>query len=287
MNLQYLDVIYKNMFQGVFISPFITYSKVLGCLIIVIVMSNNLFRSFSRTGIIFTPRESDGFSPYDLLRGAGLILLVTFSTQILNVFDSLMVDVETLFFAEMEQLGTDYRVSFFPSTDKLTALFKETEEKRNGWDIVKGVLDILSFLNPFTWLGGAANYLLSGLLNGIDMFIYPFFLCKRYFIMGILKFMFPLMIALSIFNKTRDFIIIVLKYYARIYLAIIPMVFTTIFTAIVFQSMHDILDAGNVMDHLNMAIGGPLITCCILIFTVILKTKLYSESFKIMDKLIP
>ena len=104
--------------------------------------------------------------------------------------------------------------------------------------------------------------------------------------MGIIKMMFPLLIALSIFDVTRDYVIQALKYYARIYLAIIPMIFSSYAINLLHFNMLEILET-DTYGVAVMSVAGGLVRVAALLFAAILKLKLYNESFNIMDRLIP
>lgn len=288
MNLQYLDSVFKQVYGGG-LSPFITYSKALGALILVVVLGFNLYRSFSRTGQIFTERESDGFSPYELLRGLGLILMVIFSTQILDLFDNIMVDIETIALGSISNASESLTIDHFPTYEDMMGSVKDAYssiKEDNLANIGKNLLKIVNYLNPMTWIGGSLAWVLEYVLMLVDIFVYPFFLTKRYFIMGIIKMMFPLLIAVSIFDKTRDYVTQVLKYYARVYLAIIPMIFASYAIDLLHFNMNSILETNTYAVGV-MTVAAPLVRVASVIVAVLLKIRLFKDSFTIMEKLIP
>ena len=92
-------------------------------------------------------------------------------------------------------------------------------------------------MNPSSWTGGAYTHITQFLLKILDFLIYPVFLAERYFFMGLIKIFVPLMIALSIFDKTKDYIYNVFKMYARYYLVIIPYAFVVVFANTLFDIM--------------------------------------------------
>jgi len=288
MTLEYLDSIYKQIFSQGY-SGFIIYAKALATIIIIIQLSLNLYRSFSRTGQIFTERESDGFSPYELLRGLGLILLIIFSTQVLDLFDSIMVDIETVALSSISDMKESFHLSFVPDAqdlkDALVGVTNDAKED-NTTGILKNILRIVNYFNPLTWIGGAMSWALNFILSIVDMFVYPFFLSKRYFILGIIKLFFPLIIAFSIFEKFRDFTTQILKLYARTFLAIIPMIFASFFIDYLYVSINDIM-WDSVGSAAAMTVAGPLIQMVAIIVAVVLKISLFKQSFTLMDKIIP
>src|SRR5664280_2088110 len=93
MGLEYLDKVYKSMFAGG-LGYLVIVSKSIGAFILVLTLWKGFFRSFSKTGKVFSEGD-EGFSPYNLFRMLGLLLLVGFSTQILDVFDSACAMVES------------------------------------------------------------------------------------------------------------------------------------------------------------------------------------------------
>jgi hypothetical protein len=103
--------------------------------------------------------------------------------------------------------------------------------------------------------------------------------------MGLIKIFIPLMIALSIFDKTKDYIYNVFKMYARYYLVIIPYSFVVVFANTLFDIMTVIMPVPPV-DPSSMAISGGLLVILALILVIVIKIKLFKVSMPFMKELI-
>ena len=112
------------------------------------------------------------------------------------------------------------------------------------------------------------------------------FLAERYFFMGLIKIFVPLMIALSIFDKTKDYIYNVFKMYARYYLVIIPYAFVVVFANTLFDTMTVLITPVSAIDPSSMAISGGLMVILALILVIVIKIKLFKVSMPFMKELI-
>jgi hypothetical protein len=103
--------------------------------------------------------------------------------------------------------------------------------------------------------------------------------------MGLIKIFIPLMIALSIFDKMKDYIYNVFKMYARYYLVIIPYAFVVVFANTLFDIMTVIMPVSTI-DPGSMAISGGLMVILALILVIVIKIKLFKVSMPFMKELI-
>ena len=69
MGLEYLDKVYKAMFAGD-LGYLVIVSKSIGAFILVLSLWKSFFKSFSKTGKVFSEGD-EGFSPYTLFRMLG------------------------------------------------------------------------------------------------------------------------------------------------------------------------------------------------------------------------
>jgi hypothetical protein len=197
MGLEYLDKVYKSMFAGG-LGYLVIVSKSIGAFILVLTLWKSFFRSFSKSGKVFSEGD-EGFSPYTLFRMLGLLLLVGFSTQILDVFDSACAMVESEALKGFNNKPDMFTVSSFPVTTP-----PANESAIDG--VLRKIGEVVNMMNPTSWTGGAYTHITQFMLKILDFLIYPVFLAERYFFMGLIKIFVPLMIALSIFDKTKDYI---------------------------------------------------------------------------------
>lgn len=276
MGLEYLDKVYKAMFAGG-LNYLVIVSKSIGALILVLSLWKSFFRSFSKTGKVFSEGD-EGFSPYTLFRMLGLLLLVGLSTQILDVFDSACAMIESEALKGFNSKPDLFTVSSFPVTPP-----PANESAIDG--VLRKIGEVVNMMNPSSWTGGAYTHITQFLLKILDFLIYPVFLAERYFFMGLIKIFIPLMIALSIFDKTKDYIYNVFKMYARYYLVIIPYAFVVVFANTLFDIMTVIMPVPSI-DPSSMAISGGLMVILALILVIVIKIKLFKMSMPFLKELI-
>jgi len=277
MGLEYLDKVYKSMFAGG-LGYLVIVSKSIGAFILVLTLWKSFFRSFSKSGKVFSEGD-EGFSPYTLFRMLGLLLLVGFSTQILDVFDSACAMVESEALKGFNNKPDMFTVSSFPVTPP-----PANESAIDG--VLRKIGEVVNMMNPTSWTGGAYTHITQFMLKILDFLIYPVFLAERYFFMGLIKIFVPLMIALSIFDKTKDYIYNVFKMYARYYLVIIPYAFVVVFANTLFDTMTVIMTPVSSVDPGGMAISAGLMVVLALILVIIIKIKLFKVSMPFMKELI-
>jgi len=277
MGLEYLDKVYKSMFAGG-LGYLVIVSKSIGGFILVFSLWKSFFKSFSKTGKVFSEGD-EGFSPYTLFRMLGLLLLVGFSTQILDVFDSACAMVESEALKGFNNKPDMFTVSSFPVTAP-----PANESAIDG--VLRKIGEVVNMMNPSSWTGGAYTHITQFMLKILDFLIYPVFLAERYFFMGLIKIFVPLMIALSIFDKTKDYIYNVFKMYARYYLVIIPYAFVVVFANTLFDTMTVIMTPVSSIDPGSMAISGGLMVVLALILVIVIKIKLFKVSMPFMKELI-
>jgi hypothetical protein len=277
MGLEYLDKVYKSMFAGD-LGYLVIISKSIGAFILVLALWKSFFKSFSKNGKVFSEGD-EGFSPYTLFRMLGLLLLVGFSTQILDVFDSACTMVESEALKGFNHKPDMFTVSSFPVTPP-----PANESAIDG--VLRKIGDVVNMMNPSSWTGGAYTHITQFMLKILDFLIYPVFLAERYFFMGLIKIFVPLMIALSIFDKTKDYIYNVFKMYARYYLVIIPYAFVVVFANTLFDTMTVLIAPVSSLDPANMAISGGLMVVLALTLVIVIKIKLFKVSMPFMKELI-
>jgi hypothetical protein len=277
MGLEYLDKVYKSMFAGG-LGYLVIVSKSIGAFILVLTLWKSFFRSFSKSGKVFSEGD-EGFSPYTLFRMLGLLLLVGFSTQILDVFDSACAMVESEALKGFNNKPDMFTVSSFPVTTP-----PANESAIDG--VLRKIGEVVNMMNPTSWTGGAYTHITQFMLKILDFLIYPVFLAERYFFMGLIKIFVPLMIALSIFDKTKDYIYNVFKMYARYYLVIIPYAFVVVFANTLFDTMTVIMTPVSSIDPGGMAISAGLMVVLALILVIVIKIKLFKVSMPFMKELI-
>lgn len=132
---------------------------------------------------------------------------------------------------------------------------------------------ILSIVKVFVWL--------------IDQLVYAIFICERFFVLLILKFTGPVVLALSLVPKFGSILGKWFSLYARWYLLIIPYFFVNLvvngfFAA--YEHMFDQFDKDSTFIPYESI--GELIQVPLLLLIVILKFKLYSTAKSTYNELI-
>lgn len=279
LTLKFLDEVYKEIFsKNLFY--LVLLAKAIGGLILFISLSKSFFKSYSQTGKVFSEGE-DGFSPYTLFRGLALLFLISLSPEILSFFDSICVWIE-----ETVTKGLSPSTDYFNLAKMPEVPVTPPDPNESSWaQIGRYLLTVIEFINPMNWLGGSLSYVLEFILNIVDFFVYAVFLAQRYFVMGLIKMFLPLMIALSIYDKLRDYIYNVFKIYARYFLVIIPYIFANVFVNTAYIGVMEKV-RGNVVGQAGMAVSGITITVFALLLAVVIKFSLYKISMSFMKDLI-
>lgn len=281
MSLQFLDSVYQEIFSASGVSWLVLISKTLGCMILLYTLTESMVKNFTATGQVLS-KDKDGFTPFLMLRSVFLILLIAFSTEILSMLDTICTAIE-----EYALEGIEFEQEVIEMKQKLRDVPNENDNAFTM--LIKLFKDLIDMLNPMNLIYGPANAIAISFAWLVDMFIYPIFLAKRYFFMGIIRVFFPLMIALSIYPKTQDYMLNIIKVYARYFLAIIPLAFVTFFVSSLQQGLFEYVSAN--VDHTVTTavytINAGAFKLYGIVFGIILKIILYKESFKIMEKIIP
>src|SRR5680860_881083 len=90
IGLEYVDAVFQTIKSSDFSQYTITGMKTLAVLFFLI----NILKKYNE-GIVDKEGYTWGLSPGDLAKNFAVIILVIFSTQVLGVFDSILVAIET------------------------------------------------------------------------------------------------------------------------------------------------------------------------------------------------
>ncbi len=196
-----------------------------------------------------------------------IVLLVIFSTQILGLFDGILVAVEgqyrdtapALIPLQLQEIPIEEDVGAFDAAKKAWALLYEA--------LVTPVFGIKMF-----------SFFIGLILWMIDLFIYPLFLAERYFLLGIMQAFFPLVISLAVFEKFRNMAYTFFKLYSAVYMLVPAFFLVNIFVNQLYSEVN-----ANFWTNLW---GGPtdnntikiLVEAATIGFIVFLKFKLYKRA---------
>jgi hypothetical protein len=204
IGLEYLDTVFTTIKDSDFSRYTITGMKVLAVLFFLV----NILKKYQE-GAADKDGYTWGLTPTDLIKNFTIVLLVIFSTQVLEVFDNILVAVETqyrntapaLLPLQLQDVALEQEVGALEATKQaMTLLFEALVTPLYGLKIISFVLGI------FLWI--------------LDLFIYPLFLAERFFLLGIMQAFFPLVISLAVFEKFRNLAYNFFKLYAGVYMLV-------------------------------------------------------------------
>lgn len=204
IGLEYVDTVFQTIKDSDFSQYAIGGMKVLAVLFFLI----NILKKYNE-GVANNDSYTWGLTPSELAKNFAVVILAIFSTQVLGVFDAILVAIEgqyrdtapALLPLQMQDMDIEQDVGALDAAKKAMALLYEA--------LVTPFfgLKILSFIFAlFLWL--------------LDLFIYPLFLAERYFLLGIMQAFFPLVISLAVFEKFRSLAYNFFKLYAGVYMLV-------------------------------------------------------------------
>ena len=262
IGLEYVDTVFQTIKNSDFSQYTIAGMKTLAVLFFLI----NILKKYNE-GVATDEGYTWGLSPTDLAKNFAIVLLVIFSTQVLGVFDSLLVAIENqyrdtapaLLPLQMQDMDIEQDVGVWDAAKKAWALLYEA--------LVTPLygLKILSFIiGVFLWI--------------LDLFIYPIFLAERYFLLGIMQAFFPLVISLAVFEKFRSMAYNFFKLYAGVYMLVPAFFLVNVFV----NNLYTEINANLWNDLFGTDWGSnffaPLLQLGSIGFIVFLKFKLYSRA---------
>jgi len=204
IGLEYVDAVYRTIMDSDFAQYTITGMKALAVLFFLV----NILKKYNE-GIASTDGHTWGLTPTELAKNFAVVILVIFSTQVLDVFDTILVSIES-----------QYRDTA-PALLPLQLQDVDLERDVGALEAAKKAMALLyeALVTPLYGLKVLA-FILGVMLWLMDLFIYPLFLAERYFLLGIMQAFFPLVISLSVFEKFRSLAYTFFKLYAGVYMLV-------------------------------------------------------------------
>lgn len=269
IGLEYIDAVFTTIKNSDFSQYTITGMKTLAVLFFLI----NILKKYNE-GIVDKEGYTWGLSPGDLAKNFAVIILVIFSTQVLGVFDSILVAIETqyrdtapaLLPLQLQDIDIEQDVGALEAAKKAMALLYEA--------LVTPLfgVKILSFMiSLFLWV--------------LDLFIYPLFLAERYFLLGIMQAFFPLVISLAVFEKFRSMAYTFFKLYAGVYMLVPAFFLVNIFVNNLYREINTNFWTNLLGTSTNNSTIKILIEMGSIAFIVFLKFKLYKRATSFVFRL--
>ena len=204
IGLEYVDAVFQTIKDSDFSQYTIVGMKTLAVLFFLV----NILKKYNE-GIASTEDHTWGLTPTELAKNFLVVLLVIFSTEVLGVFDGILVAIET-----------QYRDTA-PALLPLQLQDVDLERDVGALEAAKKAMALLyeALVTPLYGLKVLA-FIIGVILWLMDLFIYPLFLAERYFLLGILQAFFPLVISLAVFEKFRPLAYQFFKLYAAVYMLV-------------------------------------------------------------------
>ena len=262
IGLEYIDTVFETIKESDFSQYTITGMKTLAILFFLV----NILKKYNE-GMANTDGQTWGLRPNELFKNFLIVLLVIFSTEILGVFDGILVSIESqyrntapaLMPLQLSDVDLEKDVGAIEATKKAMAVLYEA------------LVTPLFGLKMIAFIAGVILWLL-------DLFIYPLFLAERYFLLGLMQAFFPRVISLAVFEKFRNLAYQFFKLYAGVYM-LVPAFFlvnifiNNLYTEINSSFWNDLFGTG-----WGSEFFAPLIELASIGFIVLLKFKLYKKS---------
>ena len=269
IGLEYIDTIFTTIKSSDFSQYTITGMKTLAILFFLI----NILKKYNE-GVASNEGYTWGLTPSELAKNFAVIILVIFSTQVLGVFDSILVAIESqyrdtapaLLPLQLQDIDLEQEVGALEAAKKAMAMLYEA--------LVTPLygLKIISFIIAmFLWL--------------LDLFIYPLFLAERFFLLGIMQAFFPLVISLAVFEKFRTLAYNFFKLYAGVYMLVPAFFLVNVFVNNLYTEINTNFWSQLFGTDWGNHLFAPLLQLGSIGFIVLLKFKLYRKATSFTFKL--
>ena len=269
IGLEYVDTVFQTIKNSDFSQYTITGMKTLAVLFFLI----NILKKYNE-GVANNEGYTWGLTPAELAKNFAVVIIVIFSTQVLGVFDSILVAIESqyrdtapaLLPLQMQEIDIEQDVGAIEAAKKAMALLYE------------------ALVTPLFGLKILA-FIIGLLLWLMDLFIYPLFLAERFFLLGIMQAFFPLVISLAVFEKFRSMAYNFFKLYAGVYMVVPAFFLVNVFINLLYTEVNTNFWSDLFGTDWGSLFFAPLIQLGSIGFIVFLKFKLYRRAISFTLKL--
>lgn len=269
LGLEYIDAVFTTIRQTDFSQYTIAGMKGLAILLFLV----NIIKKYHE-GALESNGYTWGLSPSELIRNFMVVLLVIFSTQILAVFDGILLGIESRF--------RDTAPALVPLQLKDLEVEEDTGLLEAGSKALGMLYEYL--VTPFYPMKVVA-FIISLFLWIMDLFIYPLFLAERFFILGLMQVLFPLVISLSVFEKFREMGYRFFRLYAAVYMIVPAFFLVNIFINQLYDAINTDFWPNLVGGEVDGSVLAPVIQLGSVSFIVLLKFKLYHRAISFTFRL--
>lgn len=269
IGLEYVDTVFQTIKSSDFSQYTITGMKALAVFFFLV----NILKKYNE-GIASTDGHTWGLTPTELAKNFAIVILVIFSTQVLGVFDGILVAIEN-----------QYRDTA-PALLPLQLQDVDLEQDVGALEAAKKAMAMLyeALVTPLYGLKMLA-FIVGVILWMIDLFIYPLFLAERFFLLGIMQAFFPLVISLAVFEKFRSLAYNFFKLYAGVYMLVPAFFLVNVFINNLYTEINTNFWESLFGTDWGSEFFAPLIECASIGFIVFLKFKLYRRATSFVFKL--
>ncbi|WP_424001309.1 hypothetical protein [Maribacter sp. IgM3_T14_3] len=262
IGLEYVDTVFQTIKDSDFMSYTIGGMKFLAVLFFLINIVKKYYEGgASREGVTW------GLTPTELIKNFAVVLVVVFSTQVLDAFDSILVAIEgqyrgtapILLPLELQDIAVEEDLGLLDATTKAMGILYE-------WLTTPflGIRMIALGLGLFLWM--------------LDLFIYPMFLAERYFLLGIMQAFFPLVISMAVFEKFRDIGYRFFKLYAAVYMIVPAFFLVNVFVNELYKEITENFWPNLFGTDFGSELFAPVIELAGVGFIILIKFKLYKRA---------
>lgn len=262
IGLEYVDAVFTTIKDSDFASYTIFGMKLLAVLFFLINIIKKYYEGgASKDGLTW------GLTPTDLIKNFVVVLVVIFSTQVLDAFDSILVAIEgqyrdtapVLLPLGIQQIEVEEDLGLLDATAKAMGLLYE-------W-LATPFLGI----RTFAWALGLILWIL-------DLFIYPLFLAERYFLLGIMQAFFPLVISMAVFEKFREMGYRFFRLYAAVYMVVPAFFLVNVFVNELYRETTENFWPNLFGTDFGSQFFAPVVELAGIGFILLLKFKLYKRA---------
>jgi hypothetical protein len=262
IGLEYVDTIYQTIQNSDFSQYTIGGMKTLAVLFFLI----NILKKYNE-GAVDKDGYTWGLSPSDLIKNFMIVILVIFSTQVLGFFDGILVAIESqyrntapaLLPLQMQDIPLEEDVGALEAAKKAMALLYDA------------LVTPLYGFKIFAFIGSLILWIL-------DLFIYPLFLAERFFLLGIMRAFFPLVISLAVFEKFRTLAYNYFRLYAAVYMLVPAFFLVNVFINAIYTEINTNFWVNLFGTDVGSRVFAPVVELGSIGFIVFLKFKLYRRA---------
>lgn len=249
-------------------------SKIIAASVFVVASIKTFTTEFTKRGSVDNDQKT-GFNSYFVIRSLILLALIGSIPELLTLLDKMLSGMLDLFVKDFDNDLYALEMQKLPIPEA-------TEEDSVVNSILKLILDFKEYFSITGGIARAVNYI----AYIIDVLIFMIFLGKRFFALGVIKLISPLMVAFSIFPKYQELVYNIGKIYARTFLTIIPLLLVNVFANEFYRLFIEYMTGSSSATGV-MIMAGDFVKTVAQVGFIWMKLKLFKYSTELMHSLWP